>query len=298
MKTTNGIHLAAVNGVLNTAVNGTVNGTNEPDTRSADQSAGSSENAENGARSGADTAYEIELDEVRPAAVPVDVEPSGPVQVAEGARRPIIPPHLRVQNLKATARRFGGRAAHVAGFHAVRSPWYGLRAGWYALRGLLRVAGGQLKWWWVPGAYALEQYAATNDQLLEWERVHRQIKATRAWRGMALGAEVLALGIGIPVALATVPAIWWALTSVGAVVGLAHYGRPAGHTLIGTAVVAPRFRKLNSDIVLRAYYAAGLGHPDKSGMQVQFGSPMSRDAGTPALRWSSTSRTARAGRMS
>jgi len=28
-----------------------------------------------------------------------------------------------------------------------------------------------------------------------------------------------------------------------------------GRTLIGTAVVAPRFRKLNSDIVLRAYYA-------------------------------------------
>jgi hypothetical protein len=170
--------------------------------------------------------------------------------------------------LKATARRAGGRAAHVAGFHAVRSPWYGLRAGWYALRGLLRVAGGQLKWWWVPGAYALEQYAATNNQLLEWERVHRQIKATRAWRGMALGAELLVLGIGIPVALATVPAIWLALAGVGAVVGLAHYGRPAGHTLIGTAVVAPRFRKLNSDIVLRAYYAAGLGHPDKAGMQV------------------------------
>ena len=275
MTTTNGIHLAAVNGVLNTAVNGTVN---EPDTRSAEQSAGRSENAETGVRSGADTAYEIELDEVRPAAAPVDVESSGPVQVAEGARRPIIPPHLRAQNLKATARRAGGRAAHVAGFHAVRSPWYGLRAGWYALRGLLRVAGGQLKWWWVPGAYALEQYAATNNQLLEWERVHRQIKATRAWRGMALGAEALVLGIGIPVALATVPAIWLALAGVGAVVGLAHYGRPAGHTLIGTAVVAPRFRKLNSDIVLRAYYAAGLGHPDKTGQQVQFGSPMSRDA--------------------
>lgn len=35
MTTTNGLHLAAVNGVLNTAVNGPVNGTNEPDTRSA-----------------------------------------------------------------------------------------------------------------------------------------------------------------------------------------------------------------------------------------------------------------------
>ena len=63
-----------------------------------------------------------------------------------------------------------------------------------------------------------------------------------------------------------------------AVGGLAHYGRPAGQTLVGTAVVAPRFRKLNSDIVLRAYYAAGLGKPDRADQEVRFGSPMSRDA--------------------
>ena len=48
--------------------------------------------------------------------------------------------------------------------------------------------------------------------------------------------------------------------------------------MVGTAVVAPRFRKLNSDIVLRAYYAAGLGKPDKADQEVRFGSPMSRDA--------------------
>jgi hypothetical protein len=43
-------------------------------------------------------------------------------------------------------------------------------------------------------------------------------------------------------------------------------------------VVAPRFRKLNSDIVLRAYYAAGLGKPDRADQEVRFGSQMSRDA--------------------
>jgi hypothetical protein len=229
---------------------------------------------------GADTAYEIELDEQTPAAasVPVDTTPAAPMQATDAKRRPIIPPHLRPANVKATASRVGGRAAHVAGFHAVRSPWYGLKLGWYAVRGLLRVAGGQIRWWWVPGAYTMEQHAANTNQLVEWERVHRQVKATRQWRGIALTAEALALGIGIPVLLALVPTEWLLLAAVGVLAALAHYGRPAGRSLIGTAVVAPRFRKLNSDIVLRAYYAASLGKLDKPDQQVQFGSPMSRDA--------------------
>jgi len=229
---------------------------------------------------GADTAYEIELDESTPPAAPVPVNTTlaAPVQATEAARRPIIPPHLRPANLKITARRVGGRAAHVAGFHAVRSPWYGLKLGYYAVRGLLRVVGKQVGWWWVPGAYSMEQHAANTNQLIEWERVHRQVKATRAWRGIVLTGEALTLGIGVPVALVLVPTGWLLLAAAGITAALAHYGRPAGRTLIGTAVVAPRFRKLNSDIVLRAYYAAGLGNPNKPDQHVEFGSPMARDA--------------------
>jgi hypothetical protein len=234
----------------------------------------------NGRADGADTAYEIELDEPAPAtaAVSVDAIPAVPVPVTDSTRRPIIPTQLRPANLKATARHTGGRAAHVTGFHAVRSPWYGLKLCWYAVRGLLRMAGRQIQWWWVPGAYSMEQHAANNNQLLEWERVHRQVKATRQWRGIVVFVEALILGIGIPVALALVPTVWLLLVGTGMAAGLAHYGRPAGRSLIGTAVVAPRFRKLNSDIVLRAYYAAGLGKLDKPDQQIQFGSPMSRDA--------------------
>ena len=48
-----------------------------------------------------------------------------------------------------------------------------------------------------------------------------------------------------------------------AVVLLARVGRPADRRILATAVTKPRFRRLNPDIVLRAYYAAGLGKPDK-----------------------------------
>ncbi len=63
----------------------------------------------------------------------------------------------------------------------------------------------------------------------------------------------------------------------GAIPALARIGRPSDRRIISPAIVTPRFRKLNPDIVLRAYYAAKLGDPDKAGQQVQFGSTMSRD---------------------
>ncbi len=233
----------------------------------------------------ADTAYEIELDEEVPAGPPtlVDVSPAtvpvvagaGPVA---GTARPIIPPHLRPENVKATVSRAAGRAWHITRYHAVRSPWYTVKLAAFAARGLARVAAAQVRWWWVRNAFALEQHAANTNALMEWERIHREIKHTRLWRGIVLTAEGLALGIGGPVVWDRLPTLWQLVVAAAAVAVLARHGRPAGRTMIGTAVVAPRFRKLNADIVLRAYYAAGLGNPNKPGQEVQFGSAMSRDS--------------------
>jgi S-DNA-T family DNA segregation ATPase FtsK/SpoIIIE len=231
-----------------------------------------------------DTAYEVALDDDTDASpgagkvlVPVD-QPGLPVAVAAGERLPIIPVHLRPGNLPATLRRAVGRSGHVLGYHAVRSPWYGAKLGWFAGRGLSRLVRNQIRWWWVPNAFALEQKAADESALKEWERIHRQIKATRLWRGAVLTVQNLGLAISAPIAWNVAPAAAVAAAGAGAVAALAHYGRPAGQTLVGTAVVAPRFRKLNSDIVLRAYYAAGLGKPDKADQEIRFGSQMSRDA--------------------
>lgn len=72
---------------------------------------------------------------------------------------------------------------------------------------------------------------------------------------------------------------WYATAVVVAVAVplLAHYGRPQTMPIVRPAVVTPRYRKLTADIVLRAYYAAGLGHPDKPEQQISFGSVMARD---------------------
>jgi len=72
---------------------------------------------------------------------------------------------------------------------------------------------------------------------------------------------------------------WWGWLLLAAVVLplLARAGRPAGKRIIRPATTTPRFRVLNADIVLTAYYAAGLGNPDKPGQQITFSAPMSRD---------------------
>ena len=54
-----------------------------------------------------------------------------------------------------------------------------------------------------------------------------------------------------------------------------HAGGPADHH---PGDGTPRFRMLNADVVLRAYYAAGLGHPGQAGAgRSASAAPMSRD---------------------
>jgi DNA segregation ATPase FtsK/SpoIIIE, S-DNA-T family len=222
----------------------------------------------------ADTHYEVVLDDEPPADV-VPVLPATPD--ASGEWQPIIPHALRTWvNVKASVRQIIGRWAHQAGYHAVRAPRYAMLAGFWAGVGVFRLIGRQLRWWWVTEQHSLRQYAADRNDPEVWMKLHREVKNTRAWRGVVLLGEAAGVGIGASM-VAVGP--WWigAATLAAVVPALARIGRPIDRRIISPAVVTPRFRKLNPDIVLRAYYAAKLGDPDKPGQQIQFGSTMSRD---------------------
>jgi len=147
---------------------------------------------------------------------------------------------LHPANVAGTLRRMAGRWAHVAAFHAVRSPWYAVRLVGYAVLGLLRVAGNQVAWWWVRDHFTLMQSAAAAGERMEWARLHREIKATRLWRGTVLTAEAIAVTVGVLfVRAGLVPPLVLAAGGAVVLVVLARYGRPAGRTLIGTATYAP-----------------------------------------------------------
>ncbi|GAA0720692.1 cell division protein FtsK [Dactylosporangium roseum] len=222
-----------------------------------------------------DTHFDVALDEEpQPGGALVDPPP-----VDKAGRQPIIPARLMGwQNFKATLRDIATDTLHRSAYHAVRAPWYGLQAGLWSTVGVVRLIGRQLRWWWLSEQYGLRQAAADANDPQTWYRLHREVKATRAWRGIVLAAETAALAIGGPVAYALAP--WWVvgLAAAGAVCGLARLGRPEDRPILRPAVVTGRYRRVNPDIILRAYYAARLGHPDKPDQQITFASTMSRDA--------------------
>ncbi|MEV4511360.1 cell division protein FtsK [Dactylosporangium sp. NPDC049525] len=222
-----------------------------------------------------DTHFEHDLDdEPEPTRASVYVD----IIAKDHERRPVIPAALRgIGNLKAGARRAAGRAGHVLAFHAVRAPLYVILAAFWAVVGVGRLTGGQVRWWWVSEQSTLRQGAATRDDSATWLALHREARSTRLWRGSVLGAELLAVVVVGLVLGYTAPGWVQAVTVAVVVPVLARVGRPVGKPIVSAAVVAPRFRKLTADVVLRAYYAARLGDPVKPGQEVTFGGPMARD---------------------
>jgi S-DNA-T family DNA segregation ATPase FtsK/SpoIIIE len=234
-----------------------------------------------------DTHLEVALDEVPEPAPPVPVDPAVPYAVlpADGERKQIVPAPLRsVEAAKLELQRLAGREWHKARWHGLRSPVYLARALAWALAGLLKVIGRQIAWWWVAEYLTLSREAVTVKDSSAWLSMHKHVREVRLTRGSLLAAELLFI-------LAATVAMWqwapwwsWPLVAFALLFLFARVGKPPGAVVITPAVVTPRFRVLRADIVLRAYYAAGLGHPEKPGLQVTFGSAMSRDGeGTGVL---------------
>lgn len=234
----------------------------------------------------ADTHFDVPLDAEEDSEQDSDPDTgqdTGPVLVdpAEDerpGRKPIIPPNWHGwANIKATLHDYASLTLYRAGWHAARTPGYVFWVAVFAVVGLGKVANGQRRWWWLSEQYGLRQSAADIGDPQMWLKLHREVKATRAWRGAVLIGELIALAVGVPIVWGLAP--WWVRILTVAVVaaGLAHLGRPADRPILSPATVTPRLRRLNPDIVLRAYYAAGLGKEDKPNQQIGFGSTMARD---------------------
>lgn len=226
-----------------------------------------------------DTHLDISLDDgdeqLLQARDPVFVD----VVAKDDTRHPIIPAALRSrENLRAALRYHVGRIAHRVGYHAVRAvPVYLPKALFWAAIGLFRLTGRQLSWWWDPEVSGLLQEAASNGDLNRGPLIADQLSQRRRVRGLFLLAELAVLTVAGLLFWLMAPAWLVALTVAAAIPGLAHVGRPKTMPIVRPAVVSHRFRRINSDIVLRAYYAAGIGHPEKKDQQVLFGGAMSRD---------------------
>lgn len=232
-----------------------------------------------------DISFEVHLDSEPAGPVPVDEGEGFVLPDPDGEQYPVIPEHLRtIGGIGEAIGRHGRRLGHRAAFHGIRAPRYLLLMAVWGLAGAFRVAGRQLAWWWVAEQDILRSHAVASADSREWMRLHREVKDTRRVRGIILAAELFALLAGVLALMRFAP--WWgqALAAVVALPLLARAGRPEDRPIITPAMTVPRFRVLNADVVLRAYYAAGLGHPDKPGQQVEFESAMTRDGDGSRVR--------------
>jgi hypothetical protein len=220
-----------------------------------------------------DSHFDIALDDGSPQVGPILVDQPTPT-----VKRPIIPVRLRtVAGVKAATKENAGVAGYRVFFHVVRLPMYVPLGLFWALVGVFRLAGRLLKWWWHPELSRMLQHAADHNDLKEGQRLHGSLSDARKARGVVLLCVLAGVVAGAITVYVAAPR-WVLWLVVGVLVPLlAHYGRPADKPIVSAAVVTPRHRRLNPDIVLRAYYAAGLGHPDKPGQQIEFGGTMARD---------------------
>jgi S-DNA-T family DNA segregation ATPase FtsK/SpoIIIE len=224
-----------------------------------------------------DTHLDIPLDDDPPV---MSREPVFVDVVAKSAEvKPIIPASFRSwSNLKAWTSYQVGLNARRAGYHAARTLqiYLPLMLFWSVV-GVFRLANRQRLWWWQPQMTALLDEAVAKGDLHAGPKINRDLSEQRKARFFALLAELVALAVAVVLLWALAPRWAQVAAVVLALPWLAHVGRPQTMPILRPAVVAHRFRRINSDIVLRAYYSAGLGHPDKPHQQVTFASTMQRD---------------------
>jgi hypothetical protein len=223
-----------------------------------------------------DTHLDIPLDDEQPV-------PRDPVFVDVVAKdtevKPIIAASFRSwENFTAWLRCKADLNARRLGYHAARTLqiYLPLMLFW-SIVGLFRLAGRQVRWMWHPELTRNEQTAAAAGDVMAGSRLSAQASLARRNRCFILLAELIALAVAGLLLWFLAPRWATAAAVLLALPWLAHIGRPQTAPIVRPAVVTHRFRRINSDIVLRAYYAAGLGHPDKRDQQVEFVSTMSRD---------------------
>src|SRR6266545_1712041 len=176
------------------------------------------------AREESDTHLDVALDEQpAPGGALVDPPPG-----RTGNRQPIVPVGLSTWGAIKSTLRYGlGVGWYHSRFHALRSPWYAVQALFWSVVGVFRLIGRQLTWWWVTEQTGLRQKAADEQDWQAWLKLHREVKATRAWRFFVLLCELLMLVFLAPALYVLAPAWAVALVAVVGVVGLARLGRPA-----------------------------------------------------------------------
>jgi S-DNA-T family DNA segregation ATPase FtsK/SpoIIIE len=176
---------------------------------------------------------------------------------APGDRRAIIPPPLRPENLRGTLTAFAGLQWHRSRYHGLRLPLYAAAVVFWAVAGIIRLAGRQVRWWWLLEQHWLRNDAAAEGDSLVWSKLHREAKETRKVRGWLLAGELAAAAVAVSVLAADARPVLLVLGAVALALA-ARFGRPAGHRIFSPAVVPPQYQEPTPDSITVALGSLGI----------------------------------------
>ncbi len=181
-----------------------------------------------------------------------------------GEWKPVIPEHLRTRaGIVKAAKWHARKARHHGAYHGVRLPArVAVTVGWAGV-GLVRIAFGQVSWWWVAEQTYLRHQAAADGDAAKWLALHKHVREVRIIRGLLLLGEATSLGIGGAVLNSCSPLLW-ILVGLVAVPVLAWIGRPDDKPIVSSAVVPVAVDRLTMELIIRALGVLGIAEMNKA----------------------------------
>ncbi|MFU0439538.1 cell division protein FtsK [Streptomyces sp. BG2AG] len=190
---------------------------------------------------------------------PAEVGPGFMGRIIGAKRRAIVPVWLRSTTELRTATRWAaGHYGHLAGYHALRSPYYAARLTFQAPVGAAKFMGGTMRWVSDREGEPVRLASVRREDAAEYLKLSRQRDGRVRLRTLVavLGMFV---GLGIALAIYVLAPGWLQALSVGALLlALGSAGTQADAPVITRAVEMTKAPKLTSDIVLRALGALGI----------------------------------------
>ena len=209
------------------------------------------------------------------AAIPEPAVAAEYADVTEQAElRPVIPEHLQTwAGIKTEIGLHLHRHWHRARFHGIRMPAYVVKTVAYAVLGAVYLTGRVIAWWhWLDGKILESQAVARGTPgHADAMKAHTQGLKTRSRRGKILAVCMV---------LAAIAPWRWCSTCRGGggrcspsprCCSWPGPARPAGHRIIGTAIVPPDYSPPTHEIITRALGSLGIAQinavlkPDKDG---------------------------------
>ncbi|MFD8619394.1 cell division protein FtsK [Streptomyces sp. NPDC059513] len=190
---------------------------------------------------------------------PTEVGPGFMGRLMGAKRRAIVPAWLRSgREFRTAAKWAGGHYGHLAGYHALRFPYYAARLTFQAPAGAAKFVGGTMRWVADREGEPVRLSSVRREDAAEYLKLSRQ-RDGRVRLRTVVATLALFIGIGAALAIYVLAPGWLQLLIVGALLlALGSAGTQADAPVITRAVEMVKAPKLTSDIVLRALGALGI----------------------------------------